>query len=170
MSNNPFSKTPVIVDMDNCLVNDDWRLPLIAPQLSGHARYHQYHMNSALDQEWDLDLWDLFATNHVCILTARPEEYRTITQNFLWRTMKIRHPYILLMRAADDFDSSPAFKRRQVAKLKDLYGIDTASISIAVDDREDVVAMYRELGITARVHALHSIPYPSCVLKSGEQS
>lgn len=147
-----------ILDIDNCISDDSWRIEIIGavpPGCDSRDRYHTYNSLSLFDQLRNEDL----LVDPICFLTARPILYRSITDEWLRRNgITYRH---LLMRNDTDWRSSVDVKRDQVAWLINHYDVDPGAISCAYDDKLEVVAMYRKcFGIKAEVRAIHDIPYP----------
>ncbi len=143
----------IILDLDNCIANDEHRIPRINWQ---HAdpfrRYHDYHLLSAFDEVGNRDL--LEGTSDIVIFTARPAHYRAMTVEWLRRNdIDVKH---LLMRNDDDHCHSKELKLNQLSWLLNEYGILLADIVCAYDDRADVIKMYTDFGIPAEVRAIHN--------------
>lgn len=148
-----------ILDLDNCIADDGWRVCLIWRQEKNvMERYHDYHTAAIYD---NLGNEDLFAGDEPnAIITARPLLYRELTVKWLARQ---RIPYVhLIMRNNNDPRPSVEIKSLQLQWLLTEYGVRKEDISCAYDDRPDVVQMYRELhGIPAERRFIHEIPYVS---------
>ena len=143
----------IILDLDNCIADDAWRIPRINWQKTGDARYHDYHMLCAFDAVGNKRL---FAhENHVLILTGRPVMVRATTAEWL-RRVGVNYLH-LVMRNDGDQSPSAALKRKQVLWLRDFYGVELSDVRIAYDDREDICAMYRDLGLRAQCVSIHSV-------------
>lgn len=142
----------IILDLDNCIADDEWRIPRINWQHEDpFRRYHDYHSLSPFDEVGNADL---LKTEHgIAIFTARPEHYRALTEEWLRHNdITFKH---LLMRNNDDHRHSLQLKREQLDHLRRFHGVPFCSIIAAYDDRPDVVAMYRAAGIKAEVRAIH---------------
>jgi len=148
----------IILDLDNCIADDGWRIPKIAwgdPDL--FRRYHQYHQLAAWDPVGNLDLiWN--HSHEILILTSRPVHYRTLTEEWLRRAdVKFKH---LLMRNDNDFRYSHEVKAAQVRWLQE-YNVALEEIDCAYDDRELVLAEYRKFGLRTELRAIHNVSaYP----------
>lgn len=149
-------KQIVIFDLDNCLSDDQWRLHMIdiynLPFASEHqlmACYDNYHLLSPWDSARHIDFFNSFpeSTFDRIVVTSRPEKFRTMTYEWLSRSML--HPRRVLMRANDDFRNCVEVKQSMVERLK------PELIHHAFDDKADVVAMYRILGIKAEILAIN---------------
>lgn len=142
----------IILDLDNCIADDEWRIPHI---LWAHEepmrRYHKYHSLAAFDKLGEP--WSHPAGSRVVIFTARPELYRHQTEEWLFRSGL--RPAAVLMRSNKDNSKSVEIKERMLHQLQHKVGISIAEISHALDDREDVVAMYRSYDIRADVKFIH---------------
>lgn len=145
----------IILDLDNTISNDGWRIPAIDwTQTDPMRRYHRYHSLAPWDKVGNTELFS--NTPHdIIILTARPGMYRHTTEEWL-RRMSV--PYrVLLMRNNNDNRPSMALKKSQLTWLNDFYGFDLEDIVAAYDDREDVCEMYRAQGIEAHVTPIHNV-------------
>src|SRR3954468_804247 len=108
-----------IFDLDNCISNDEWRLPHIRFDLPDNvdekwAKYHQlcggdnaeklHLVRAAQDRELKL-----------AFVTMRPEAVRAATIQWLERKVT-QGPYLLLMRPDGDHRPSVQLKRDAVQK------------------------------------------------------
>lgn len=143
----------VIIDLDNCIADDAWRIPHIHWQKSNPMeRYHDYHSLSAYDQAGNSFLYDN-AQGEVIVFTARPVLYAPITHEWLRRNgVNAKH---VIMRNNNDHRSSLELKRHMLHWLPELYGVTWSEISAAYDDRPDIVEMYRKHGIWAHECRIH---------------
>jgi hypothetical protein len=142
-----------ILDLDNCVSDDEWRIPQIdwnAP--NGLKRYHKYHTLSVHDEVGNRDL--LETSESIFIFTARANIYRGITID--WLDRKRINAKMLLMRSDHDERGSVDVKRAMLELLLVGARIPLEHITSAFDDRQDVVDMYKSLGIKAEVRAIHS--------------
>ena len=143
-----------ILDLDNCLADDRWRIAEIDWTDSDlFRRYIRYHQLSAFDELGNAVLAHCAYRN--IIITGRPEFFRSVTTEWLKRK-RIPHEF-LLMRANDDTRSSATMKRGAVIRLNLDHGINFENVECAFDDNEQVVEMYRALGLTAQVSAIHDV-------------
>lgn len=143
----------IVLDLDNCIADDQWRIPKINWQKKDPMdRYHEYHSLSGFDRAGNKDLFQ--KTKHdIIILTARPVHYAPITME--WLNRQHIKPFALVMRNNDDHCPSVELKRKQMGWLMHLYGVNHKDIECAYDDRMDVVEMYLQHGIVAEVRAIH---------------
>lgn len=145
-----------ILDLDNCIADDAWRIPKIDwTKFNSTERYHDYHLLSGFDDAGNLDILEQHLDAAAIIFTARPAAYRALTQEWLKRQ---NIPYeLLFMRHNDDHRHSLELKRAMLLGLPEFYGVDLASIVVAYDDRADVVEMYRKCGLTAHRREIHNV-------------
>lgn len=144
----------IILDLDNTIANDVWRIPKINWQHADPlARYHDYHSLSAFDAPGNEDLFK--ERDDIIIFTARPVHYHAITEEWLNRNGV--NFQVLLMRNNDDHSHSKDLKLRQLAWLQNDYGINKSDIFCAYDDRQDVVDAYLAAGIHAEVRSIHNV-------------
>ncbi len=149
-------KKHIIIDLDNCVADDSWRIPRINWQKSNPIeRYHDYHSLSGFDRPGNLDIFVEHRDAAVVVFTARPVLYHAVTEEWLRRT-RIPFEYIV-MRNNADHRHSLELKRTMLNWLPDMYGIPLESIVAAYDDRPDVVAMYKEHGIDGRRREIHNV-------------
>ena len=145
----------VIVDLDNCIADDAWRIPRIDWQKKDPLeRYHAYHSLSAFDEVANTDIFDR-AGFEVIVFTARPVLYRPATEEWLRRNgVPFKH---LIMRNNTDHRPSVELKRQMLFWLPELYGVQWKDIFAAYDDRPDVVDMFRRNGVDAYVRSIHDV-------------
>lgn len=130
----------IICDIDNVLADDAWRIPFIDWQEpDAFKRFHEYHLCCMMDAASNLDLVE--TAEDVVLITAQPEYYRRKRLSWL-RSVGIRWTEVLF-RADNDHRGSVDVKRDAVRRIEQLGG-DLAHVTIAIDDRSDVLAMYRE--------------------------
>lgn len=145
----------IILDLDNTIADDSWRIPKINWQKKDpFERYHEYHSLSGFDRAGNKDLFK--GTKHdIIILTARPVHYSAITME--WLNRQHIKPFALLMRNNNDHCPSVELKRKQMGWLTHLYNVPVELIHCAYDDRPDVVQMYLEHGVVAEVRSIHNV-------------
>ena len=135
----------IILDLDGCISDDRRRLHLIdhnEPDMT--KRYEKYHSVCDSDPPINRHLFDsLDDSTTAVIFTARPQKYADQTIDWLEKTgIKFE---ILCMRK--DGDHRPS----TIIKNEFLSFIQRNNIIRAFDDKEDVVAMYRNNGISADI-------------------
>lgn len=136
----------IILDLDNCISNDQWRrqtIDLSLPIPEPWDMYHALHFFDAPGNTWLIELVASGALGHcTAIFTARPEKHRGSTLEWLARAGIVSSMFSLHMRPDGDKRSSVELKR---AMLRDLHN--RSRVLAAFDDRRDVLAMYAEEGI-----------------------
>ncbi|NDE18484.1 hypothetical protein EBZ80_26615 [bacterium] len=148
-------KKHVILDLDNCIADDSWRIPNINWQKANPMeRYHDYHSLSAWDRLCNARIAHDTRYHHV-IFTARPVLYRAVTEEWL-RRWGVFHE-VLIMRNNEDHTPSVELKRRMLQWLPEHYGIELSNIEAAYDDRPDVVEMYKQQGINGQILSVHDV-------------
>lgn len=142
-----------ILDLDNCLSDDGWRIPKINWQKTGDARYQEYHLLCGFDRVVNTSLLDPRYEN--IILTGRPNLVRGITEEWLARAAI---PFrFMLMRNNGSEITSLSLKRQMIFWLLEHYEVDLMSIVDAYDDHAEIVEMYKAFGIEARQRVAHSL-------------
>lgn len=141
MKEMPKTKTTVIFDIDGTLADVNHRRHYVMSEPKDwdawNSRMHKddvhHNVKSLLDIFWYNDY-------SVYLFTGRFEKYREITT--LWLANNGIGYDILRMRADGDYRSD------FVVKQEMLEGIDKDDILFVVDDRDSVVKMWREEGLT----------------------
>ncbi len=145
----------VILDLDNCIADDSWRIANINWQKTDPLeRYHEYHSLSGFDKAGNKDLFKNHS-HEIIILTARPVHYSALTAEWLKRQHINYHS--LVMRNNNDHCPSVELKSKQLGWLANLYDVDMSKVVCAYDDRPDVVQMYLDHGIPAKVRSIHNV-------------
>ncbi len=150
----------VLLDMDNCISDDGWRIGRIR---NGHrdpmVKYHDYHMLAPFDAVGNQHLFDMSrypSGSALVIITARPNHYRAFTEHWL-----VRHGVAarrVLMRADTDFRPSPEVKRAALRSLLHEEERSVDSVMAAYDDHIENLLMYRREGVRhATLYKLHDI-------------
>lgn len=138
----------VILDLDNCIADDEWRLPAIEWEHTDFfQRFHEYHLHAAKDRLCNSHLFS--ASPPLVIITGRPFAYWKLTVRWLQRHLI---PYVgLYMRPNNGCHlPAPDVKRYLLHRFFASAHVTADHIVCAYDDRADVVAMYREEGVTAQ--------------------
>jgi phosphoglycolate phosphatase-like HAD superfamily hydrolase len=138
----------LLLDLDNSLCDDSWRLSLIGTD-GGYDAYHsQLHLDKLVPEVLALVRAVFFAGWKIHAITARPEKWREATIRHLIKyTVPIDR---VLMRGDKDFRPAPDVKMDLV--MNNFPGIPYSQM-IALDDREDCSMAYKSLGIvTLQVH------------------
>ena len=145
----------IILDIDNCIADDRWRIPFINWQTDNPVwRYHDYHSLSGFDMAHNHELY--INTRHdIVIFTARPIMYQAITMEWLKRH-GVGHQ-LLMMRDMDDHCHSVELKEKQLNALFANTNVKAEDIVGAYDDRPDVVEMYKKFGIPAEIKFVHDV-------------
>lgn len=136
-----------IFDLDGCLFDDGWRLPLIKPE--GYAnRYDEYHSELVNDVPLPRGESVLNKTIQrrvdIIFITARPTTVMAITKNKIEKEFTKLNRYALFMRApGEEGICSVELKRAITKKIIDNLGI-PQKIILSHDDRLDVAKMYAE--------------------------
>jgi hypothetical protein len=159
-----MAKPIIILDLDNCIANDAWRIPFINwgakdPQ----ERYHVYHALAHHDEN-NLDWVHREMREHgvdevdAYVLTARPVKYHRETKAWLDDHMPASINVVgLLMRNDTDHRHSVEIKRQQMRHLQSHWDVDFDRVIFAADDRHDVVEMFRTYGVNGIVRAAHDV-------------
>ena len=148
----------VIIDIDNCIAKDDWRIRYIDwSQTDLDKRYEEYHRRAGYDFAHNRHLVrETHPEAKPLFLTARPLAVREFTEKWLESKYLPRgRAYELLMRNNGDHAPSAVLKERQLHWLFEHYFVLPRQIMGAYDDRQDVVDMYCKYGIPAKRIFIH---------------
>lgn len=135
----------IIVDLDNCISDDKWRVPLIHWSVENKfLRYHAYHMAIPGDALCNSHI--LATHEEIVIVTSRPVMYKWLT--VMWLDYhKIKYKGLFMRERHENDLPSPDVKRRALHTILKWQPIE--SIAMAYDDRPDVIEMYKREGIPA---------------------
>jgi hypothetical protein len=140
-----------IVDLDNCLSDDRWRRPFIDKKLPLAQRYDEYHKGMLLDSPANVD--QIRRNDDIVVITGRPVSYHKWTLSWIQTKLWIQ-PLHLIMRNNNDYRNAVEVKADALTWLFDrnMYGIRLADVVDAIDDRLDIIEMYKaKFGLPARV-------------------
>ena len=132
----------VIFDIDGTLANIDHRKHFILDRETNWQKFFDEAINDGVYA----DVAALADTLHNCkfpilLVSGRPDSHRTITEEWL-RNNFIEHEE-LHMRKAGDYRQDSVVKKEILAGLRERY-----HIWFVVDDRQQVVDMWRAEGLT----------------------
>lgn len=135
-------KQAAIIDLDNCVSDDKWRLHMIEEHHEQpNDRFWAYHDSCHLDKHGNANVIANLRYNYrLLVFTSRPEIVRGKTECWLQK-WDIPHD-LLFMRPNDNHMTSVDMKRLMLSWVPDGY-----NITHAIDDRHDILEMYRSKGI-----------------------
>ena len=133
-----------IIDLDNCISDDKWRWGLFdLHHEDSNKKYERYHRACGGDELRNLGIVrHLASRTSLIVFTARPESVRFITQAKLREAGIL--PQLMFMRPEGNTLSSVELKQCFLHFCRDSGGM---HFSHAIDDREDILTMYRREGI-----------------------
>lgn len=138
-----------IIDIDGTISDGTHRLHHVRPDAGKERDYEAFHSLCSADtvvESVAAVVRSLAATSQVVLLTGRPENYRW--QTVCWLEAN-NIPYDgLWMRPVGDNTPAPEYKKGVLDALQ-IIGHD---VFLAIEDADEVVAMWRENGI----HCLHT--------------
>lgn len=144
------SRNTVLVDLDNTLFDATWRKHFLADKTDKQrwAKFHQECVHDQPNADIKLLIQALFKCGWSIIgLTGRNEKYRAMTLHVLFKCNVPMHE--LLMRPDDDYQPSPECKfGLAVAWFGGQEELMKAHVGLVLDDRDDVLAKFRAVGIT----------------------
>lgn len=150
----------VIIDIDNTIADDGWRIRYIKwlQTTDMDARYDEYHKRAGFDFAKNRHLVRAaHPTAEPLFLTSRPVKFRAYTERWLTQNYLPRgRPFQIIMRNDHDHRHSVEVKHDQLHWLELHYGVRLDQIECAYDDRQDIIDMYREHGVNAQLIHIHN--------------
>lgn len=146
-----------ILDLDNCISDDGWRIPAIDwSQQDKTRRYARYHALGAFDRPANHDLWEALGPESCVVITARPESVRHQTEHWLRHVARVPL-FELIMRKENDHRATVKVKEQALLDFMERWELPAHAIAAAYDDRQDVVDMYLKHNVAAYRRAVHSV-------------
>ena len=146
----------IIVDLDNCISDDEWRIRHINQGVSfdDPLRFSDYHQLAGFDQVANQCIL-MGRGGKIVFFTGRPEGFRALTEEWL-RRQDISFKAVF-MRATHDHRPCVEVKRDMLRAM--LKKVDRKKIVTAFDDRQDILEMYKKFQIPVKKTFIHSTPY-----------
>lgn len=142
-------QTLILLDIDNCVADDAHRLPLInLAHPENFERFRAYHDESWRDNARNHEQFQ--SRGDVVIVTSRPVEYQRVTTD--WLNMNGIYPVASYFRGAGDVRGSVDIKREAAQDIQRRW---PGAMLAAFDDRDDIIDMYRSMGIPATKLAIN---------------
>ena len=133
-------KKAIIVDIDGTLANVEHRRKFLID--SNDWKMFKANMSSDSLNVWCLEVINRFKADYKIILVSgREEKYREVTEDWLGR-YDISYNYLFL-RSTNDFRGDAIIKK----EIYDLKIKKKFSILFVLDDRDQVVKMWRSSGL-----------------------
>jgi hypothetical protein len=141
----------ILLDLDNCISDDEWRINRIKQIEVCDEKYHDYHSLGAFDNYCNKDIVVSAIENDysIVVVTGRPELYRAATE--YWLAMNGIKIHSLLMRPNGDHSSASTLKFDMVFDFAF-----KENIIMAYDDRQDVIDAYSMIAIPAQRRFIHN--------------
>lgn len=138
MTNRPY----VIFDIDGTLADNDHRRHYVENRPKNwKAFFSEMHKDTPKRMVRDLNWWLTKSGYGIILVTARFDEYRQVTKD--WLHANLIHYDSLYMRSDKDFRPDTEVKKEiYEQKLRPFF-----DVRLVVDDREPVVRMWRSLGL-----------------------
>ena len=143
MGNYEEQSKAVIFDMDGTLADCDHRKHFVEGKKKYFDKFYDA-MGEDTKNDVVCGLCNMYSLNswHIIICTGRPESYREITEKWL-KDKGIFYNELMMRPDARKFD--PDYKVKQTM-LDDILKV--RKVHVSVDDRKQVVDMWRSNGIT----------------------
>lgn len=135
-------KDTIVCDLDGTLANVDHRRHLVSGKKRDYEAFHGLlHLDPA--NEWCLAILETFYRNgyEVVLVSARPKKYEPQTLKWLEKNCA-KYSQLNLLRPDNDSTPDQELKRAWLKR----YGPE--NILFVIDDRQKVVDMWREEGLT----------------------
>jgi len=136
----------IIYDLDGCIADDRWRQPLIDHSLPDPwAKYHEgCYSDPLMNKNW------VQIGRFICapiVFTARPEYVSTQTRHWLRDVAGLEVEWLFMRPNDDHITPSVKLKEQFLNQCFTRHGIVSKDISIALDDRADILNMYKRYSI-----------------------
>lgn len=148
-------KPVILCDIDHSIADSFWRDPIMnVPR----PDWDEYHAASIGDKPIEATVRLLRALHRsgwlIVGFTARPAKWQKLSNEWLYKWTIPMHE--MLMRPDDNFRPATELKMELVIKR---FGPDFAEVvTLMLEDREDVTAMFRAAGVTVlQVHAARQL-------------
>lgn len=136
-------KKAIIVDIDGTLANIKHRRHFLEQEKKDWRSFYAAMIGDE-PNDWCIDLIYRYSPDHkIIFMSGRPNEYRFLTTRFLQRCGFQFGDYELHMRAAGDSRADYLVKK----ELYYLFIKDRFEVTVCVDDRQQVVDMWRSEGL-----------------------
>jgi len=136
-------KSAIIVDLDGTLTNCDHRVHFLREHPKDWVSFFEGLIHDEINPWCDQIISAMKKAGHqIILMTGRSRDYEELT--IKWLKDHQVHFDLLLMRAERDFRSDSVIKR----ELYDQYVVGEYEALFVIEDRQSVVAMWRELGLT----------------------
>lgn len=127
-----------VFDLDGCISNDHWRRHLLGT--GPVTNWDAYHERCGEDGPAFTRMYR--GRSDIIIITGRPKAY--VLQTHAWLSNKAGVlDFLLFMREEGDKRPAPEVKHNVMAQLLE----DGHAIDAAYDDREDIIKVYKDMGI-----------------------
>lgn len=161
-STNDLARVVTVFDIDNCIANDAHRIGLIDWSRDIAAgRYDAYHAALEDDKPMPVAALKALVVGDAVFMTARPDKYRDATLRWLRRhygdDIAIRNEH-LYMRGDTNHLPGVDVKREMMSHLLNPNNNPSGKhivVCRAYDDRDDILAMYRSLGLPVQKMKMH---------------
>ena len=150
----------IIVDLDNCISDDEWRIPHInhMDNIDVFETYRVYHLLAGFDAFCPGKVFQHNEEFQNIIFTGRPIFYAPIALKWL-QDYKIDYKFTFFRPMELSTMNSAQLKLSFLDALINHNGVNKKDIIAAYDDRPDVLQAYREQGIKAEMRAIHGGSY-----------
>ena len=137
----------VVFDVDGTLLNIEHRVHLIRPPDGGKKDWVAFRAR-AIGDKGHRDIMAIYRALHdaqhtLLICSGRMESERNVTTHVLHDVYDLPRPYVMLMRQDKDYRPDYEVKLDMLNKLNEM-GLFP---DMAVDDRKQVVDMWRSQGV-----------------------
>lgn len=133
----------IIVDLDGTVCNHKHRLQRLP---DGFDEYNSLlHLDTPISGVIEI-LENMFKSHTIIMITGRPEQYRYETMLWLYKYKVYYHE--LFMRPDGDMRSDVVLKAWALNMWLQKEGFAISDISFVLEDRDCVVKMWREMGLT----------------------
>lgn len=137
----------VVCDLDGTLCDHNHRV-----YLAWLGRWDDYNSGSICDKP-NLPVSDFLGSlpdHRIIFLTGRSEKYRL--QTYTWLERHNMSYWDLIMRVEGNFKPAAKFKEEELLGWCTKNDVVMSQIEYAIDDNEECIQMFKELGIKKVIH------------------
>lgn len=159
----------VVFDIDGCISDDQWRRARIPEGATQPLQFDFYHAGCESDPPLAIGAEILRGHiangDFIAFCTARPVKVAELTANWIKQHFQIEptKDFMILMRKDDDDRGAVEVKQEFVNFLRQYREQTNKNVVMAYDDRQDIIDMYRQAGLQARLLNEQGLQEPNTV-------
>jgi hypothetical protein len=159
-------KGVAIFDLDGCVFDDGWRRDRLPKKGTKDQNAYSHYHSGLMDDDViglsrDLIFWYADNGYQIIFSTSRPTSVGQMSCEKIKEVFNRKHKaeihFQIMTRPDGDSIATVDLKRKYALQILEGAAIQGVPVAAAYDDRQDIVAMYGELGIAASVLDLNGL-------------